>query len=130
MTKSWMTLTIRNTEPQRTLRTAAPEEEAEQSPECGGRVSSSRKGDQLIQVPQGPPPLLKPRVLICLLSPAALVLGHLPTRSTASGLNSVWECPCPRTYSPEDGNISDVLFASVFLPRMSLCSLFLTEEFR
>lgn len=111
-TKSWMTLTSRNTEPAKDV--------DDSSPGGGGRAESrnveegsesSSKGDQLIQAPQGPPPLLKPHVLICplpsprccrpwpspsdisryvswtavLICPppvhAALVLGHLPPDS-------------------------------------------------
>ena len=134
MTKSWMTLTSRNTEP--------PKDAEDSSPGGGGRAESrtwrkdvrafpEKGGNQLFQVPQGPPPLLNPHVLIC--PPQSTLLSSLaisPPDLQPQGWTQIGNAPC-RTYSPEDGNISDVLFASVFLPRlMSLCSLFLTKEFR
>ena len=81
---------------QRMLRTAALEEEAEQSPEHGGRKWElfQRKGGSADSSTAGAttsPEAARPHLPSSV--HAALVLGHLPARSTASGLNSDWERP-------------------------------------
>ena len=96
MTKSWMTLTSRNTEPPKDAEDSSPggggraesrtwRKEVRALPEKGGSADSSSAGATIS--PEAPRPHLPSSVH------AALVLGHLPARSTASGLNSDWERP-------------------------------------
>ena len=84
MTKSWMPLIFRNKEPAKEAEDSSPggrRQNRVQKMEEGSENSSKERGDQLFQIPQGPPSLLKPHVCICqsmLLSSLAISPPHLP----------------------------------------------------
>ena len=126
MTKSWMPLIFRNKEPAKEAEDSSPggrRQNRVQKMEEGSENSSKERGDQLFQIPQGPPSLLKPHVCICplqsmLLSSLAISPPHLHPQGGIQIGNASF-----RTYSSEDGNISDVLFASVFLPQLMSLSV-------
>ena len=126
MTKSWMPLIFRNKEPAKEAEDSSPGGRRQNrvgKMEEGSESSSKERGDQLFQIPQGPPSLLKPHVLICplqsmLLSSLAISPPHLHPQGWIQIGNASF-----RTYSSEDVNISDVLFASVFLPQLMSLSV-------
>ena len=83
-----------------------------------GGESSPKEGGHPSQTPQGPPSLPKPHIPIC--APQSTLLSSFaisPPDLNPPGWIQIGNASF-RTYSSEDGNLSDFSFASVFLPQL------------